>query len=76
MSLVRALPSEFFSSAAFNEYPVAKVDKLIRGMKCPTDKLKTRLPDLWEGIFKDGRCGIFMRNYACGGRFTDNLIDL
>ena len=76
MSLVRALPSEFFSSAAFNEYPVAKVDKLIRGMKYSTDKLKISLTGFWMGIFKDGRCGIFMRNYACGGRFTDNLIDL
>ena len=43
-------------------------------MKYPTVKLKTGLAGIYEGIFKDGGGGVFMRNYASGGRPADNLI--
>ena len=43
-------------------------------MKYSTVKLKTGLAGLREGIFKEDRSGIFMRDYASGGRPADNLI--
>ena len=43
-------------------------------MKYSTVKLKTGLAGIWKGIFKGGGGGVFMRNYASGGRPADNLI--
>ena len=43
-------------------------------MKYSTVKLKTGLAGIWEGIFKEDRSGIFMRNYANVGSLVGNLI--
>jgi hypothetical protein len=44
-------------------------------MKYSTVKLKTGITGLWEGIFKDGGGGIFMRNYADGVESADYLVE-
>jgi hypothetical protein len=51
-------------TAAFEEYPDAKVRRAIRGMKYSTVKLRIGFTGLWEGIFKDGKMVVFMRNYT------------
>ena len=45
-------------------------------MKYSTVKLKTGHSGLWEGIFKDGKMVVFMRNYANEGMSADNLVEI